>query len=121
MTKKHFNEKSAVNYDDRALFDYVVTLTPRGDDAQKRAEAVKAQLERWPLIRHQLPRYKMTKAEACVSESGQPQLKIQATELLVMDIQRQFGSEILKVTPQPDPIPPSHRKKPVDPFDVRYW
>jgi hypothetical protein len=121
MSKKDFNKNAAINYDDRALFDFTITLTPRGDDAQKRAEAFQRQLERWPLIRQNLPRHKLAKAEAGVNDKGQPVLTVQATELLIMDIQRQFAGDILKVDPQVDVIPPSHRKRPVDPFDVRYW
>jgi len=121
MAKKDFNKNAAVNYDDRALFDFTITLTPRGEDPQKRAEAFQRRLLRWPLVRHNLPRQKLAKVEAGVNESGQPQLKVQATELLIMDIQRQFAGDILKVDPPVDLIPPSHRKRPVDPFDVRYW
>lgn len=121
MAQKDFNKSAAINYDDRAVLDFTLTLTPRGEDAQKRADDFKAQLLRWPLVRRSLPRHKLEKAEAGVSDTGAPQLKIQATELLVMDIQRQFAGEILKTEPQPDMIPPSHRKRPVDPFDVRYW
>lgn len=121
MAKKDFNKNTAINYDDRALFDFTITLTSRGDDAQKRAAAFQRQLERWPLIRHNLPRHKLARAEAGVNDNGQPQVKVQATELLIMDIQRQFAGDILKIAPPVDSIPPSHRKRPVDPFDVRYW
>lgn len=121
MAKKNFNKNAAINYDDRAILDFTLILTPRGEEAQKRADDFKAKLLRWPLVRQNLPRYKLEKAEAVVGEGGVPQIKIRATESLVMDIQRQFAGDILRTEPQPDLIPPSHRKRPVDPFDVRYW
>lgn len=121
MAKNEFNKNAAVNYDDNALLDFTITLTPCDTDAQKRAEDFARRLQRWPLVRRHLPRQKLAKAEAGVNDNGQPVLRVQATELLIMDIERQFAGDILKVDPKVDPIPPSHRKRPVDPFDVRYW
>lgn len=122
MPTPHFNQKADVNYDDTATLDFTLTLVPTSGDALARAQAFKATLERWPLLRHtQDARVRLDSASADVSASGQPQVKIKATEAALQDIQRQFAGDILKVNPQPDPVPPSRRVRPVDPFDVRFW
>ncbi len=120
--KPHFNNKAEVNRDDSKKFEYTLTLTGRGDDTvYARAQALARAIQRWPQLRGTGDRLVSdVRAHRC-EQTGNAQVKLMATEGAILDIQRQFATDILRVAPEINVIPPSHRPKPVDPFDVRFW
>ncbi len=120
--KPHFNQKSEVNRDDAKKFEYTITLTGRGDDTiYDRAQALAKAITRWPQLRGTGDKLVSDVRAHLCGETGGAQVKLMATEGAILDIQRQFATEILRVSPEIDVIPPSRRPKPVDPFDVRFW
>ncbi|MFN7113422.1 MAG: hypothetical protein ACK4PK_03595 [Alphaproteobacteria bacterium] len=118
--KPHFNQKSEVNRDDALKLDFTLTLTGPAAGAEGRAETLAAAIRRWPQLRGTGDRW-VSDVRAQLSETGAGQVVLKATEPAILDIQRQFATDILRVDPQPDVILPSRRRKPVDPFDVRFW
>lgn len=119
--KPVFNQKSDVNRDDALKLDFTLTLTGAADAAQiKRAENLAAAILRWPQLRGTGDRL-VSDVAAVQTEQGGGQVTLKATETAILDIHRQFATEILRISPQVDVIPPSRRPKPVDPFDVRFW
>lgn len=119
--KKYFNQKSDINRDDAKKLDFTITLTGRGDDTiYERAQDLAKAIRRWPQLRGTGDRL-VSDVEAFLTETGGAQVRLKATETAMLDILRQFATEILRVEPEIDVIPPSHRPKPVDPFDVRFW
>lgn len=118
----HFNEKSEVNRDDKAKFEYTLTLTGTGEGAtEKRAAALIKAITRWPQLKNTgdclVSDLRIDQSDAAKGA----QVKLMATEGAILDIYRQFSSDIMRVTPDINPIPPSRRPVPVDPFDVRFW
>jgi hypothetical protein len=118
--KSYFNQKSEVNRDDALKLDFTLTVTGPAAEAQARAEGLAAAILRWPQLRGTGDRL-VSDVRAQLSETGAGQVVLKATEPTILDLQRQFATDILRIDPQPDMIPPSRRPKPVDPFDVRFW
>lgn len=118
--KPHFNQKSEINRDDTLKLDFTLTLTGAASGALARAEGLAAAIARWPQLRGTGEKL-VSDVRAQLSDTGAGQVVLKATEPAILDIHRQFATDILRVDPQPDVILPSHRPKPVDPFDVRFW
>lgn len=118
--KQKFNQKSEVNRDDALKMDFTLTLTGSAVDSLARAEGLAAAIVRWPQLRGTGDRL-VSDVRARLSETGIGQVVLKATEPAILDLQRQFATDILRIDPQPDMILPSRRPKPVDPFDVRFW
>lgn len=120
--KPHFNDKSEVNRDNDKKFEYTLTLTGRGDDTiYTRAQQLAQAIQRWPQLRGTGDKLVSDVRAYLCAETGGAQVKLMATEGAILDIQRQFATDILRVSPETDVILPSRRPKPVDPFDVRFW
>lgn len=119
--KNIFNQESDVNRDDTKKLDFTLTLTGRGEGTpEARAEALAAAIRRWPQLRGTGDRL-VSDIKAAATEAGGAQVTLKATEPVMLDILRQFSTDILRVEPPLELIPPSRRPKPVDPFDVRFW
>lgn len=119
--KPEFNQKSEINRDNAKKLPFTLTLAGRGDDTlQARAEDLVRAIKRWPMVKKSGDKL-VSDVKSVVTETGGIQVTLQATETAMLDIQRQFSTHVQRVEPQPDVIPPAHRPKPVDPFDVRFW
>lgn len=118
--KPYFNQKSEANRDDALKMDFTLTLTGPAAGAEARAETLAAALQHWPQLRGTGDSL-VSDVRVQVSDTGAGQVVLKATEPAILDIQRQFATDILRVDPQPDVILPSRRPQPVDPFDIRFW
>lgn len=114
--------RSRFNDRGHRLNAYTIHVTRPAKDPQAQAEDFCGRLDCWLMLQGEdFKGHAKTPEIIAPSTNGNAQLRIECTEAAIARIERQFASDILRITPPAEHTRGALYPPKVDPWDVSKW